>query len=1272
MQKNFIKFVSVSVWLFFILHSAGILAQSVSETVVLTWKTDKNKEIYGKTLPAFLSLNQGMLNQNLIPEYIRTFPLNGSTGVKINLKALKFTSLTQAQVQNSDKITNSDFTLNWELTWNRKNPYARVVIQPLRKVNGRIERLDQFDIVIISDNNGNVGVQKLSKKGGAAHSVLANGAWYKLNVTETGIQKVTPAMLKTMGIDPNTIDPRSIKIYGNGPGALPFENSAYRNDDLWENPIEVQGESDGRFDESDAIYFYGKSQNDVWYYDKSSSSYIHLFNPYTEQTVYFLTFGGANGKRITTIPSQASNANNDGHYDRLYFYEKDNINLIKSGRRWFGEEFGRELTYEFNVNMGNLDPAFPVFFRSGVVARAFSPSSFDVWVNGNYVFNQGCSSANPDFEFDYATENLGTKKINVTGGNLSVRYTYNQSTPVAQGWLDYFELQSRNYLTLPSGELLFSDIKSVDSAAITKFSIPSPANTRVWDVTRSFDPVAVQTNYTGSNTEFTAATDSLKEFLVFDGTVFHTPGLAGYIVNQDLHGLPFADMFIVSHESFLSEANKIAELRRNQGLSVNVVSLNQVFNEFSSGVQDISAIRDMMRMFYKRASNTSEMPKYLLLFGRASYDYKSRIKGNTNFVPTFESWNSFVPVYSYCSDDYFGILDDNEGLMLPGEMLDISIGRIPATNAENAAVMTNKILNYSTSQDWGDWKNRLVFVADDEDGNLHEYQSDGHAEKARNNYKNYNVQKIYIDAFKEETTAGGARNPIAQAEIVRAVERGALMVNYTGHGGEVGWAAERILNTDDIQNWTNGKKLPMFFTATCEFSRFDDAERISAGEYVFMNPNGGSVGMFTTVRLVDAGNNNMLNTAFYKYAGLDSTSAFNRLRLGDIMRSTKNDVLSDNSRNFTLLGDPSMYLAYPDLRVYTTSVNNVPIGMPSDTLKAFSLVTISGVVTDLNKNPKLDFNGLVYPTVFDKVSVYTTVVNNPDVSSPFNFNMQNNVIYRGSATVKNGAFTFSFIVPKDIGYQIGNGKISYYAENGITDAHGYDESILVGGTSDSAGVDKVGPEVKLYLNDENFVFGGLTNENPLFIAKMKDATGINITGVGVGRELSLTLNNDNTSTTSMNDFYRAKTDSYREGEVRFPLKGMKAGKNSVRFGAWDVYNNYSESVLEFVVAGSAEMALQHVLNYPNPFTTNTTFHFDHNKPGQDIKVQVQIFTVSGKLIKNLQTETVTTGNHFDQLTWDGKDEYGDQIAKGVYVYKVKVKSGTGKAAEEFQKLVILN
>jgi hypothetical protein len=502
------------------------------------------------------------------------------------------------------------------------------------------------------------------------------------------------------------------------------------------------------------------------------------------------------------------------------------------------------------------------------------------------------------------------------------------------------------------------------------------------------------------------------------------------------------------------------------------------------------------------------------------------------------------------------------------------------------------------------------------------------------------------------------------------VEQGAMIVNYIGHGDEVGWTGERVLNTDDIRNWTNGKRLPLFFTATCEFSRFDDPSRTSAGELVMLNPNGGGIALFTTVRMVQTGGNAALNSFFFNHVALGE-NVTDRPTLGEIFMRTKNSYTEHdkNDRSFTFLGDPVISLAYPVEKVVTTHINLELVTAIPDTLKSFQKITISGKITDMQNNDLTAFNGTVYPSVFDKKSEYKTIGNKTPERI---FSMQNNLIYRGKASVVNGKFSFSFIVPKDISYEIGYGRISYAADNGKTDAAGYYENVIIGGTSDSFPADNRGPEIRLYMNDEHFVNGGVTSENPTLLVKLMDENGINITGKGVGRDISMTVNNDHAKNVVLNDYYQSKLNSYQEGEVRYKMKGLPQGKNMLTMRAYDAYNNSSDAMLEFVVATSEEMALQHVLNYPNPFTTSTTFHFDHNKAGEPLAVMVQVFTISGRLVKTLQTETFTAGNHFDQLSWDGRDDYGDPIGKGVYIYKVKVKSTLGKSAEEFQKLVILN
>ncbi|HCP93632.1 MAG TPA: hypothetical protein DIU05_06330 [Bacteroidetes bacterium] len=1270
-----------------LLFSCVCLHANAAETSIpvnIKWSVEPTKSMNGKEYVNFHSFEGAEYNYGkygALPIFTKSIKLNGTANLKLVVKNEKYQSIDgSVAFQDVGRLANECVVIT-EIGYSQKIPMLMCQIIPVRinAMNGKVEQLISFTIVTSNDANEKE-LSFLAKKAFVSNSVLASGDWIKIGINQTGIFALTKNYLKSVGVNTDVIDPRTIKIYGYGAGMLPQKNNAFRHDDLPENAILVEGEADGVFNDNDKVLFYGRAQQDVWTYNTSESRYQHATNIYSDITYYFITYGGAKGKRIATA-TFVGNANVQvTEFDQLYVYEKELYNLIKSGRRLMGEEFNRLTTYNFPVNMGAVNTAVPLYIRSSVTAHSYNPSSFTVLVNASPIITHNLPAVEANYEYPFATDDdaLKTATVGVSSGNINVTYNYFLPIPGSVGWLDYFELQSRNFLNQISPTITFRDAKSVGVGKVSQFTINSGAAINVWDVTLPTNASSQLVTFLNGAYTFITSTDSLKEFVSFTGQEYLTPVMAEKVSNQNLHGLPPADLFIITHPAFINESQSLAQFHASRsGLRVHVVTVNQIYNEFSSGSQDVSAIRDFLKMFYKRANTKADMPKYVTLFGRASYDYKNRIANNTNFVPTYESIESYNPVSTYNSDDYFGLLDDNEGKWDSDndtkELLDLAIGRLPAQDNSQAQNMINKIFNYVNNPVFGDWKTKIVFVADDEDGGIHQNQANQLANNVGSVSKNYNVKKIFIDAFKEENTAGGARNPDAQAEIVRSVEQGAMIINYTGHGGEVGWASERILNTDDIQRWSNGNKLPLFVTATCEFSRFDDPARTSAGEMVLLNPNGGGIALFTTVRLVSSGSNYSLNTYFYNRVGFDSASALTPIRIGEILRLTKNDYLSSdkNERNFTLLGDPAIFLAYPQNRVQTTSINNQNVSTTVDTLRALAKVSISGKITDLQSNTLSNFNGIIYPTVYDKPSTYRTIGNN--LGSPqTNFTMQNNVIYRGKASVVNGLFSFTFVVPKDISYEIGYGKISYAADNGTTDAIGYYDNIIVGTTSDTISPDNIGPEMKLYLNDEQFVYGGVTNENPTLIVKLKDDNGINITGRGVGRDISMVLNDNITKNVALNEYYQAKTDSYQEGEVRFKMKDLPQGKNMLKTRAYDVYNNSSDAMLEFVVANSQEMALQHVLNYPNPFTTNTTFHFDHNKAGEAIKVQVQIFTISGKLIKTLQTDAVTSGNHFDQLQWDGRDDFGDNIGKGVYIYKVKVKSNTGKSAEEFQKMVILN
>ncbi len=634
------------------------------------------------------------------------------------------------------------------------------------------------------------------------------------------------------------------------------------------------------------------------------------------------------------------------------------------------------------------------------------------------------------------------------------------------------------------------------------------------------------------------------------------------IENQNLHGAGPRDMIIITHPLFREQADRLAAFHEERdNLTVLVTEIGDVYNEFSSGAQDITAIRNFMKLLYDSAP-AGEEPRYLLLFGDASFDYKDRIENNSNYVPTWEDEESLVIVYSIASDDYYGFLDG------PGDnMLDIGIGRLPVQTVEQAIVAVDKIIHYATntSLTMKDWRNYVCFVADDEDGNLHLRQAEEMAAFIDTNYGVYNIDKIYVDAFPQVSTPGGQRAPDVNKAINSRIDKGSLIMNYTGHGGEVGWGHERFLENSDINSWTNYDHMPIFITATCEFSRYDDPERVSAGEYAYLNPQGGAIAMFTTARATFGGSNFNLNTALFDY--MFELNGEEYYRFGDLIRLAKNNGGVDgNDKKFILLGDPALHLAYPMHDVVTTRINNEEVSSTPDTLQALSKITVEGeVINPLGGGD--GFSGTLYSIVYDKPSKVTTLATDP-TSYVNTFDFQNNVLYKGKAQVNDGKFSFTFIVPKDIAYQYGFGKISYYAANETEDAHGFYRNILVGGLDQLAEPDVNGPSVELFINDEYFAFGGITDENPDMLAFVSDASGINTVGTGIGHDIVAILDGNTDKPIILNDFYESDLNSYTSGTIRYPFHNLEEGLHTLSLKVWDVFNNSAEAYLEFTVVSS--------------------------------------------------------------------------------------------------------
>lgn len=1220
------------------------------------------------------------------PVYSTSVLLNDNpTTIIVSLSNVVTESVSRGElaVATGMGITNADFEVTATVGQSRGEAYAQISLIPIRKgAFGGFEKLLSATVSITSQYQHRSSTRALSF---APSSKLASGEWYKLGVLSTGVYKLNYTTLQTMGLDMSALSFASLNIYGNGQGMLPEDNSVNRADDLILNATEVvDNNGNGFFDTDDYVLFYGVGPH-IWKNEGTRFSYqTHL---YSDTAFYFVGIGTDAAQRVTT-EAQVGGGTDVTQFSEHMHHELDQVNLIKTGSQWYGEKFDILTNYVVPFSVPGIDQTAAT---SEVVVTTVSRATGALNETFTININSGLATTSHNIAsvsgYTYAATGSSTLTFQPNSSAINVSISYSKNQASSYGHLNYVTLNTRRNLTMSGDQLMFRDLNSVGVGNVSNFILANAINVQaIWDVTDPTQPRIVDHTLVGSTRHFSLQTDTLREFIAFTGNNVPTPIPVGPVANQDLHSMTVVDYFIVSHPDFLAQANELATFHNTcDGLSVAVVTPHQIYNEFSCGAQDITAIRMFMKMFYDRAAGDPNlMPKYLLLMGDASYDPKDRLSGNTNFIPTYQSPNSVSHISSFLSDDYFGLLDDSEA-MNNTDPVDIGIGRMPVQSAVEAQNMVDKIRHYvacegPTSIDactalagstvFGDWRTKLSFVGDDEDSNIHMGDSDIMVDSVRANAPEMNVNKIYFDAYVQESTPGGERYPEVNEAITKAVESGVLILNYIGHGGEVGWAHERVLDVPTINSWDNFDNMPLFMTATCEFSRFDDPGRTSAGELVFLNDHGGSIALLTTTRLVFSGDNRELGKVFWGTVFDEPNNE--PMRLGDVVRLTKvgSTSSSQNHRSFSLIGDPALQIAIPKHDVITTTINGNPVPGVGDTLRALGTVTITGEVHDVFGAKLTSYNGVVFPTVYDKSVNITTLQN--DGLAPFNFDLQKNVIYKGKATVTNGDFSFTFVVPKDIVYTYGPGRISYYVvdETGA-DGHGYSEDFTVGGTDTSATLDTDGPEIDLYMNDENFVFGGITNEEPILLAKVFDSNGINTVGSGIGHDITAILDENTSNAVILNDYYESDLDTYTSGSVTYPFSKLEEGTHTLTFKIWDVHNNSNEATTEFVVAESAELALDHVLNYPNPFTTYTEFWFEHNQPCEDLEVSIQVFTVAGNLVKTINNRVTCSGFRVDPIVWDGRDDYGDQLARGTYIYRVGVTAPDGEKAEKFEKLVIL-
>ena len=1100
--------------------------------------------------------------------------------------------------------------------------------------------------------------------------MLKTGMWYKVAIEKNGVYKIDQALFKKMGFDASKTDPRKIKIYGNPGGMLPQANNSARAFDLIENTIQVQGEGDGVFNSGDYILFYGIGP-DKNYFNQAKQVFFYEKNLYADKNYYFITVGESDGKRIETVENIAGTFPVVNQFENFTYYELDQHSELKSGRQWYGEQFDLTLELTKNLDLPNVVPGSTIKLVSSVMAKSFTGASFNVSLNGTQVLQQPVASI-PNAQYAIKgrdrrdTVLINANTVSAAGRpSQEIKYQYVKSgSGLSTGYLDYFLLQVTQQLVSTGAQTIFRSMASLNNP-VSQFELgQSTSQTIVWDISNPAEPMLQVSSFGSAKTSWSTVTSVLKEFIAFSSAA--SPELMSSVVNQNIHEIEVPDVVIVCHPDFKNEVTRLATHRSSSGLPASVVTTSEVFNEFSGGRQDVTAIRDFAKSLYDRSPGKL---KALLLFGKGSYDYKNRVTNNLNLVPTYESRNSLHPLLTYSSDDYFSFLQNDEGdwgeSPVVNHTMDISVGRIPVKSVDEAKNVVDKIIRYDTDVTlFGKWRKEIVFVADDGDFNLHQDDANDLAEFVETNHGEFNTKKIYLDSYPQQSRPSGEVSVETSKLIEDAFNTGAVAINYTGHGGERLWAQEKIFDDLMISKLEN-KRLPLLVTATCEFGRQDDPAVISGAELCMLRKEGGAISLVTTSRPVNAATNFLLNEAFYDAFFLKENNRY--LTLGEIFRRTKNNSMSGvSNRNFSLIGDPSLHLVMPPDSIKVTEITTAS---GSTTLKALSNVTVKGEVVNANGEINSSFNGVVEVILFDKETSFVTL---GDENQPFQYKQWYNSLFRGKASVKDGAFEFQFIVPKNIAYQVSEGKLSLYAYDTVSrsEASGFSQDFEIGSSEPNPEIDSTSPTLTLFMGDTTFVNGGITNPNTTLVARLFDVHGINISGYGIGNSIIGTI--DDSQTFILNDFYEADLDNFTRGTISFPLTNIAPGKHTITVKAWDTYNNPVQASVEFIVTDGTNLTIETFGNYPNPFKTSTTLFFTHNRSGDDLQASLVLYDFTGRVIETREINIPQSGYQVElgSIIWNEGEK---KQPNGLYFARLLVRSLTnGSKNEQVTKLIMSN
>lgn len=1088
----------------------------------------------------------------------------------------------------------------------------------------------------------------------AERSVLADGHWVKIRVSESGVCRMSFSELRSAGLEPS-----QVRVFGYGGAQKEQDFSKPNIDDLPQVPVYV-GE--------DYILFYVQGPIS-WTYN--GSRFAHTRNTYSDFGYYLLSDDAGDMLLFPEAETVSGSPTDVTYYSYYQVQDEDSVNLIDrtgvsgGGRTFYGEQFaaGQTRTFTFSTPYANGDNS-SVYID--MAANAATTSTVKAKLNNTSSKSIYISSIPDHYTFGVA----GTISMNGASEEQNQRVTiqFVNSNASALAWLNYIEITTPSELVMTGSYMGIRSLVNRNTTNPVRFLLRNTtASTQIWDVT---DLAAIQRMPTTMVDDQLAwvgtQANGVHEYIAVntDGTKFVQAEVVGEVKNQNLHALSNIDYIIICPEGYEDVSEDLAKAHEaKQAITYAIVTDQQVYNEFSSGTPDATAYRWLMKMLYDRAKNgIGQQPRWLLLMGHGTFDNRKLLRNSgTSLLLTYQSKNSVNEIKAYATDDYFAYLDDNEGTIDTQGRMDIGVGRLPVESLDEARTTVDKLIQYIRNEQTGKWKNQLVYLADDGENGTHTETAEKSAELVRIKNPDFIVHKIFLDAYPQEVNASGESYPLAKNRVLNLLKNGVLFFNYSGHGGYNAITNESILNLKDIAGMTN-KNQAFWLFATCNFAQCDAGKR-SAAETAVLNPKGGAIGILAATRTVYASQNTNLNRSVCDTLFGHSDVFHYDMTLGEAISIGKNLLGSDeNKLAYVLLGDPCMRLNYPtDYHVETLT--------EMDTLNALSVQHVEGRIIDEDLNTVSDFNGKVDITIYDKMQSIPTRDNDNAGGDPrvIAYNDYPNTIFSGATDVKDGLFNYTFMVPKDIRYNFDNGRIVYYAVTAdsleTAEAVGHFEQFIIGGTGSTVAIDTIGPEMEIYLNSPAFRNGDKTYATPRFFANLYDKNGINTAGAGIGHDLMLIIDDDPKMIYSLNEYFTAANNSYQAGQVSYLMEELANGPHSLTFRAWDLLNNSTTKSLNFIVEAGLDPSIYNVTTYPNPVQQSGVVHLivNYDQPDELIETEIYLYNTAGQMVySHKQDNPDAVSINLPSLG----------LNTGVYIYSVKIKSASSKYSTTSGKIIV--